>query len=799
MIVYQATKKEFLDDVFHNVIETRIHNAYMHHLGRRTSPSEIASWRNSMQFMNTLLIRSSVPDNAGVSIEFQIPLTSKRIDFILTGHDIDHREQVVIIELKQWQSAKLTKKDGVVQTYFQGGEHETAHPSYQAWSYAQLMSNYSETIEKDAIQLNPCAYLHNYEPDSVIRNSFYAEYLEKAPAFLKNDAEILKEFIEQYIRYGDNRDILYKIENGRLRPSKQLADSLSSMLQGNQEFVMIDDQKLVYETALELAAKATIGKKKVLIVEGGPGTGKSVVAINLLVELTNRQLLSQYVSKNAAPRAVYVKLLSSTHRKTIINNLFSGSGAYINSKPNQFDALIIDEAHRLNFKSGLYQNQGDNQAKEIMSAAKFSVFFVDDNQRIHFKDIGNKKQLERWARELDADVVNLKLESQFRCNGSDGYLAWLDNSLQIRETANIQLNQSEYDFRIFSDPNELRNAIEKKNKINNKSRLVAGYCWDWKSKKNPSQNDIVIPEYNFAMQWNLSDDGSTWIIAPDSVNQVGCIHTCQGLELDYIGVIVGEDLRLQGDNVTTDISKRSSGDNSIKGLKKLIAEDPAKGKKIADEIIRNTYRTLMTRGIKGCYVYFCDPKLAAYFESRIKSDLIQESIDPEMLVELIPRIEPIVNDDVKYIDYLPLYTIRAACGAFSEYQQVEELGWVKATGMGRLNNKMFVVQASGHSMEPLINDEDFCVFQAYPMGSRNCKIVLVQHSSHYDQENQGCYSIKKYSSEKKYDPETGEWQHEIIRLKPINPDYEDIIIDHEDGYAVVGEFVGVIKENMLPD
>lgn len=559
---------------------------------------------------------------------------------------------------------------------------------------------------------------------------------------------------------------------------------------------MIDDQKLVYETALGMALKAKPDKKQVLIVEGGPGTGKSVVAINLLVELTKHKLVTKYISKNAAPRAVYQAKLTKSMKRSNIDNMFGGTGSYVECEPNVFDALIVDEAHRLNMKSGLYQNLGQNQVLEIISASKCTIFFIDNDQRIHINDIGESSQIEKWAKSEGCVVKKLSLESQFRCNGSDGYLAWLDQSLQIRETANLLLSQEDFDFRVFSDPNEMRQAIEEKNRINNKSRIVAGYCWDWDTKKGKAPYDINIPEFDFRMKWNLTQDGSTWIIAENSIYEAGCIHTCQGLELEYVGVIVGHDLSYQDGVIKTDVSKRSGNDNSIKGLKKLIKNSPTEGFNMADRIIKNTYRTLMTRGMKGCYVYCCDEELAQYLRDKvIVSDVLKmekyaEQAKVEELFDV--RIEQEVNEDAKFVDFLPFYSLKAACGAFGEFQIVEELGWVKVEGKGKLNRGMFIVKAVGKSMEPLIPDGSLCIFRANAIGSRYNKIVLVQHNDHYDSENGGCYSIKKYTSEKVYDSETGEWQHEKIVLMPLNDAFAPIVLDNDGDFIVVGEFVGVI-------
>jgi DUF2075 family protein len=616
MIIYQSSKAEFIEAVHGNRIDQIIIDFYFKATGKLVCQSEQESWKKSMRYMRDVLRDEEIPSDAGVSIEYQIPQTSKRIDFILTGQDSNRTDHALLIELKQWSEVQLSEKDGIVNTRFFG---EVSHPSYQAWSYAALLEGFNETVYEENIQLRPCAYLHNYIEDDVIKNDFYAEYIKKAPVFLEGDVEKekLQSFIKRFVKYGDKTKVMFRIDNGRIKPSKSLADSLAKMLKGNQEFIMIDDQKVVYETALALAKKSSVDNKNVLIVQGGPGTGKSVVAINLLVALTKLGLNSRYVTKNAAPRAVYESMLTGLMRRTEISNLLSGSGSFIDLDKSTFDALIVDEAHRLNEKSGMFKNQGENQIKEIIEASKFSIFFIDEDQKVTWHDIGEIDAISRWATKCNAKVQTLALASQFRCNGSNGYLAWLDDVLQITETANNTLDKTEYDFQILDSPNKLRNVIFEKNKEKNKARLVAGYCWDWVSKKNKTLMDIRIPEYNFGMRWNLASDGNLWILAPESVNEIGCIHTCQGLELDYVGVIVGPDLIVRNGKVITVPEKRAKTDSSLKGYKKGCKVNSEITCKKADAIIKNTYRTLMTRGMKGCYVYFTDKETEEFFKERL--------------------------------------------------------------------------------------------------------------------------------------------------------------------------------------
>ncbi len=611
MIVYSAKKVEFQSDIMTNNIGNIVLENYKKATGKNTGASEILSWTNSLQYMERVLADDSIPNDAGIAIEYHIPQSSKRIDFIITGLDSENRESAVLVELKQWQKAELTDKDAVVVTRFKHGEQETTHPSYQAWSYKKLLEDFNQTVDEDKIQLLPCAYLHNYDADNVINNVFYKEHIDNAPIFLKSDALKLRDFIKTHVKYGDKNKIMYRIDHGKIRPSKNLADQLSSMISGNQEFVMIDEQKIVYETALKLARESTEKKSNVLIVKGGPGTGKTVVAINLLVQLTKEQMVAQYVSRNSAPREVYETKLTGTLKKTHISNMFSGSGSFHSIKPNTYDALIVDEAHRLNAKSGLFSHLGENQVKEIIDAAKFSIFFIDEDQKVTLKDIGETEEIKKFASELGAHVTELELASQFRCNGSDGYLAWLDNVLQLRETANDSIKDLNYDFQIFDDPKKLHDLIVEKNKEKNKARMVAGYCWDWISGKNSLLKDIEIG--NYRATWNLKTDGQSWIIQPNSVSEVGCIHTCQGLEVDYVGVIVGKDLIVRDGKVITVPEERAKTDKSIFGWKKLMKEDPVKTRARLDSIIKNTYRTLMTRGMKGCYVYFVDKETEVYF------------------------------------------------------------------------------------------------------------------------------------------------------------------------------------------
>ncbi|WP_238916839.1 DUF2075 domain-containing protein [Clostridium sp. YIM B02555] len=628
MIVYQASKKDFMKHVTNDEISILIDREYKSKIGK-SREKEFQAWDNSMLYMFKALNTKEIPDECGVAIEYKIPGTSMRVDFILTGLDEYDKENIIIVELKQWTYLEEVKEENdIVLTYLNNSKIPKTHPSYQAWTYANLIEDYNDAVETKLIKLHPCAYLHNYikkKENDPLLSEIYNNSLNLAPAYTRGDALKLREFICRYVKKSDQGKGIYFIEGGKIRPSKSLQDALKVMIDGNEEFIMIEDQKVAFESIMRTVRDCIKNeKKKTIIVEGGPGTGKSVLAINLLVKICNRNLNCQYVTKNAAPRNVYCEKLKGNYTQKYINNLFKGSGVYTDTSQNEIDVLIVDEAHRLNAKSGMFKNLGENQIKEIINTAKVSIFFVDNNQRVTMDDIGSIEEIEKYARALEVKTRKLKLTSQFRCNGSDGYVSWLDDVLEIAETGNFDGFEFDFDFRVFDDPSEMKKAIEEKNEVNNKSRLVAGYCYEWATKKKENYNkyDIEFPEYDFKMKWNLSNS-QTWAIDKESVNECGCIHTCQGLEFDYVGVIIGQDLRFENGKLVTDFFKRAKTDKSLNGVKKLYKEDKEKALKISDELIKNTYRILMTRGLKGCYIWCEDKSLANYFKDRLNSFMRQ--------------------------------------------------------------------------------------------------------------------------------------------------------------------------------
>lgn len=613
MLAYLATKDQFLLDAPN--IEDKVREEVKRKLGHNVGDAEYSSWRNSLgnamyHAMNTI----EIPGDAGVAIEYRVNGRAFRIDFMLSGKNNSGKESLVIIELKQWTDIEFSDLAEHVRTYVGGGIKDKPHPSYQAWSYLSHLKMYNEYIYENGVEVNACAYLHNCDDQTVVNASRYEEVLREVPVFIKGQSSELRAMICSNIKQGTGTELLERIDEAVIRPSQQLAEAVGSMLKGHEEFVLLDEQKTVLEKIVKATDDSLTGQKRVLIINGGPGTGKSVISINALARLTGQRLNARYVTPNAAPRAVFESKLKKLFAKADLRSLFSGSGSFTETTAESFDALIVDEAHRLKMKSGMFKNLGENQVKEIIKSAHTSVFFIDEAQKVTWSDVGEISMIEEQAGLAGAIVERLELTSQFRCGGSDDYMAWLDETLGVHADTAHYFSLDKFDFQIFDSPVELHKTIKEKNKINNKSRVVAGYCWDWISQKKPDLSDITINEFGYKATWNLTSDGSEWIISPKSVEEVGCIHTCQGLEVDYIGVIIGRDLVAINGVLKTDPSARAKTDKSLAGYKKELKEDPISAEIKADEIIRNTYRTLMSRGMKGCYVYFVDPATAEHFK-----------------------------------------------------------------------------------------------------------------------------------------------------------------------------------------
>ena len=554
MILYKNTAAGFQESVDNNRIADEIEAAFIDKIHRHPAPNEKHSWENSLCRMSTIVRKAHVPGDCGILIEYNIPGSGKRIDFLITGHDKKQNKNFIIVELKQWEDAMATDLQHTVKTFLNGGYHDVAHPSYQASSYKQFFRDMTTCVEENGLHPYSCAYLHNYAhktPEPLLAPQ-YVDIVQDTPIFLKEDVQKFEDYVAEKVGQGDGMPIVDEITGSKTRPTKKFIEYVSALYDGNPAYTMLDEQQIAYANIMKYASNAT--NRTTIIVDGGPGTGKSVVAMNAFMAIFKKYVQRDedhsiaFVAPNSAFRTAIIDILvqHKKENKQRLSQIFRGSASFYDAEPESYYVLFVDEAHRLKAKGATWYN-GDSQVEDIIRASKVNVFFIDDDQQIRPDDEGSRDLIKSTAEKYGSEIVEVTLKAQFRCAGAEGYVNWMEHTLQIRETANFDgWDEVAFEFRIMDTPQELERYVEEKNAQGCKARMLAGFAWKWTKKEdNPDANtlDVYIPEYEFARPWNSHKNREEWAIDDSKQHQIGCIHTSQGLEFDYIGVIIGRDLQ----------------------------------------------------------------------------------------------------------------------------------------------------------------------------------------------------------------------------------------------------------------
>jgi len=635
MRLFAGNSRQFIDLNRRNQMSTLLEEEFLRQLGRRPSTQEVYSWTNSLLRLS-ILFEDAQLTNQGIFLEYQLPSYGNRIDCIVCGKDETNKDQAVIIELKQWSKVKLSEYDSDrVVTWVAGGNRDLLHPSVQSLSYRDYlaMNHTAFYDETSPIGLQCCSYLHNYRivDNDPLFDDRFRSYTTESPVFTLDDSTELEAYIYNRVAGGDGMEILARIEGGKHRPSKKLmqhvSETIKKKLNGefrllgspNEDYILLDEQIIAYDDVLSIVKKGISSRHKFsIIIKGGPGTGKSVIALKLLADLNTLGFNAQYATGSNS--------FTETLRKIVGNHSkghFKYFMSYGDAEPNEVDVLLMDESHRIREKTGYpFKSTGRLQIEDLIRACKIAVFFVDDLQVVRPNEIGNVGFIKENSERLGCKIHEIELNSQFRCAGSDAFINWVNHMLHIRITANPEwIPDPNFEFRIFESAKTLDEAIKEKVEEGFSARLTAGYCWHWSDRPEADgslHEDVVIGD--FRRPWNAPNGitnirrdipkASFWAYDTNGINQVGCIYTAQGFEFDYVGVIFGKDLKY---NFSTnewegfpgeshDPSIRSSGDSFL-------------------QLVKNTYRVLLTRGHKGCYVYFMNKDTENYFRSRIQREL----------------------------------------------------------------------------------------------------------------------------------------------------------------------------------
>ena len=614
MILYENTIERFREDVMQNRVADRAAERYLAYYNRKPADSEYNSWRYSLAILNNSFTYADLKDNY-IIVEYELPYASRRIDVLLFGCDRTEKENVILLELKQWSNNNVMDSniEGNIRVNYKGVWVDRPHPALQVQGYYFGLRDFITIFEKkNAPNLSAAVYAHNYSKykDALLLSSKFSNLIKVFPIFTKEDAVELGRYLSERLRNGKGRLVYERFARSPIAPSKKLLDHTKEMIHKQQIFNLIDEQITAYNAIKHTAKQLAKTKRKaIIIVKGGPGTGKSVIALEIMAELLRMGLKVMHATGSSA--------FTNTLRSIVgvrARNLFKFFNSFTTAKPNEFDVLICDEAHRIRESSvSRYtpRSQRTNmpQIDELLRVAKLIVFFLDEYQVVRPNEIGSveliKKAAERFSIN-ESEIAEFELKTQFRCSGSDAYLQWLDHVLQIRET-DIHEFDIKMEFRIFDDPSVMMEEIRRRNaEKRNSARIVAGFCWPW-SDPNPDGSlvkDVKIG--NFEMPWENKRE--FWKFATDDsgMEQVGTVYTVQGMEFDYIAVIFGNDLVYDLSENRWKAIPENSYDTQVKRNNPNLVNH-----------LKNVYRVLMSRAHKGVYVYFMDKDTERHFRSHL--------------------------------------------------------------------------------------------------------------------------------------------------------------------------------------
>jgi uncharacterized protein len=821
MRLYSGMSREFIDHAVHNRIAALLRDAFQRVYRYRPSPGEENSWRNSLRAVSQVFQHGELLDH-GIILEYQLPLTSLRLDCLVSGRNQKGGDEAVIIELKQWSGCEAASEPDLVRTVIGQAKRDVLHPSAQVGQYCHYLSDVHTAFHEgeQPIALSGCAYLHNYEAEKgdALFSSRYGHLLSKSPVFSADDVDPLTKFLRSRLARGEGKPVLDRIERSRYQPSRKLLEHLAKVVEGEPAFTLLDEQKVVFDK-IYFAAKEGIAhrKKHVFLIHGGPGTGKSVVAIQLMAQLSKRELRNaQYATGSQAFTETLRKIVGrrAAQQFKYFNN-------YGKASSGEVDVLICDEAHRLRKTSAnrftpKARQTGKAQIQELIDAAKVVVFFIDDRQVVRPNEVGSGDLIRKAAVDNKCELQEYTLETQFRCAGSEGFINWIDNTLGIQKTANVIWNQEEeknFEFRIFGSPVELEEAIRRKSTSGYSARMTAGYCWPW-SKTLGSDGvlleDVVIGDYR--RPWNARSTATglapgipkevLWAYDARGIDQVGCVYTAQGFEFDYVGVIWGPDLTYDSAGECWIGNKSASHDAVVR----------RSGERFID-LVKNTYRVLLSRGLKGCYVHFMDKGTETFVRNRCeglgtvvtttapvvgmrRGRKIQETLVD--LTQLPPNVRVLPSREVRpYANAVPLLDLKIAAGHFrgDEVVDSDEMRWVQLPDSFRMREGIFVAQVVGESMNRRIPNGAWCVFSKPGIGSREGKVVIASHRKISDTDTGLNVTVKTYHSEKVY-AISGEWHHDRIVLKPYSTDksYQPIVLEpnEAENLEVIAELIAVL-------
>lgn len=632
--IYSQPVEAFVDQSgeIHNILHAEV----IEQRSASPSVSEVESWRVSLPKLADVL---DIPELRlhQILLEFIPPCVGRneRADAVILGRKRNGQHCVLVIENKNWHDSGIRPHPN--SDLLTIGVDEKFHPSVQALRYASQVRTYHGAVTngRSDVAIAACAFLPltKKEEHPVLHGKSFRQQVSAAPIFVSKRHESFREYILNLMPLPPDEDFVRAFEDAEYQPAASLLDMAKGIFSGDEAFQLSDEQSIAFNEiarAVEGVAAGGNKNKSVFVVAGGPGTGKSVIGLKLLgmfaTKLGGRVL---YAAGNSSFQVNLAGRLSKAVKDKEISEHFDFEGLFTNFRafsdtlPSKMDLIICDEAQRLQPDSSTQYRKVRvpiEQSQEIIQASKVSVFLMDENQRVRNNDVGSVQRLQQTARFLDASFFYFNLITQFRCANSERYIASLNSAFGLKGPEDLNAPPSDFVFEVVDSPEKVESKLNALMADGEHCRILAGYCWPWtktKSRKEGLAEDVVIGDWR--RPWNRSDNSGGkaynrinygWANEDSRANEIGCIHTSHGIEFDYVGVLMGGDLIYrEGRGWTVDASRIHD-----RGFKSGISKD----KHRMGQLLRNIYRTLLTRGRKGCFVYCMDSETAGYLRDVIE-------------------------------------------------------------------------------------------------------------------------------------------------------------------------------------
>jgi DUF2075 family protein len=584
--------------------------------GHGVSPAERKSWSRSLFVLAQDLADAGLHD-VEVLVEYQLPLTSRRIDAVLAGvHPKTGDDSFVVIELKQWSYAtRYEDSDTLVDVEHAAGPR--LHPGIQVGDYCEYLTDFLGLLAEQRNTVRGTAYLHN-AADRDIAELLDRPATEQSRIFTKQRRGDFLDYLRAWLATDKpGAPAADRFLNSAVRPSRHLLTYAARELRERSHFTLLDEQRVAYELVLHAVERARAADHKgVVVVSGGPGSGKSVIALSLLGELARQG--------RSALHATGSKSFTQTLRRyagkgsTRLQNLFLYFNSFMTAERNGIDVLICDEAHRIRetsvnrFTRAAQRRTARPQLEELLAAARVPVFLLDEHQVVKPGELGNVDIISAHAKRLNFEINVVSLHDQFRCGGSEAYEQWVVNLLGLRDgKPTTWTGDGRFDLRVAETPEEMESFLEAKQSAGETARMTAGYCWPWSDPRTDGTLVDDVQLGSWSRPWNVKSDRSVgeapgspfWATDPNGFGQVGCVYTAQGFEYEWSGVIIGPDLVARDGRLIT--NRDEFKDPNFRSRKTVSDSE-------ADRLIRNTYKVLMTRGMRGTVLYAADAETRAF-------------------------------------------------------------------------------------------------------------------------------------------------------------------------------------------